>query len=328
MFIIKSKNKDIKIDGKVIIAPLAGYTNIVFRKIMKSFGASLVYTEMVSAKGLIYDNDRTWDYCEIEDIERPVVLQLFGGNIDDMVKATKMVCEKCNPDIIDINMGCPVKKVLKQDAGSKLLQDSEKIYQMVKEVVNVSTVPVSVKIRTGWDHQSINCVEIAKKIEAAGASMIAIHGRTKSDLYSGKVDLDAIKSVKEAVSIPVIGNGDVKSVEDAVKMIEYTNVDAIMIGRGVLGNPWLIRDINDFYANVEKKFVSANEKIMLMKYHFEELVKLRGEKLAVLEMRTMAAWYVKGLKNCKEFKIKLTNITTSKEFLELVNNLYEEKNNL
>ena len=186
---------NVKLNGKVIIAPLAGYTYIVFRKIMKDFGASLVYTEMVSAKGLIYDNDKTWDYCLIEDSERPVALQLFGGDIDDMVKATKMVCEKAKPDIIDINMGCPVRKVLKQDAGSKLLQDPEKIYQMVKAVKEASSVPVSVKIRAGWDHNNINCVETAKAIEKAGASLIAIHGRTKSDLYNGKVNLDYIKMV-------------------------------------------------------------------------------------------------------------------------------------
>lgn len=225
----------IKIEGKVVIAPLAGYTNVVYRKIMKSFGASLVYTEMVSAKGLIYDNDKTWDYCEIDESERPVALQLFGGDILDLVNATKLVCEKSKPDLIDINLGCPVRKVLKQGAGSKLLQDPDKVYQLVKAVREASDVPVSVKIRAGWDHNNINCVEIAKKAEAAGASLIAIHGRTKSDLYSGHVNLEYIKMVKDAVKIPVIGNGDIRSLSDAIKMIDYTGVDAIMIGRAGLG---------------------------------------------------------------------------------------------
>ncbi len=314
---------NIKIKGKVVIAPLAGYTNIVYRKIMKEFGASLVYTEMVSAKGLIYDNDKTWDYCEIEDIERPVALQLFGGNIEDMVRATKMVCEKVKPDIIDINMGCPVKKVLKQEAGSKMLQDPDKIYEMVKAVKEASgDVPVSVKIRAGWDHKSINCVEVARKIEKAGASLIAIHGRTKSDLYTRKVNLDFIKMVKDAVKIPVIGNGDIKSVEDAVKMIEYTNVDAIMIGRGALGNPWLIQEIDNYFNGItEKVNVTDEEKKKMIKYHFEELLKLKGEKIAILEMRTMASYYVKGMRNSKDFRIGLINIKTKEEFLNLLNRL-------
>ena len=294
---------NIEIKGKVIIAPLAGSTNIVYRKIMKSFGASLVYTEMVSAKGLIYDNDKTWDYCLIEDIERPVALQLFGGSIEDMVEATKMVCEKAKPDIIDINMGCPVKKVLKQEAGSKMLQDPNHIYEMVKAVKEAAgEIPVSVKIRAGWDHKSINCDLVARKIEEAGASLIAIHGRTKSDLYGGKVNLDFIKMVKDAVSIPVIGNGDIKSVQDAIRMIEYTNVDAIMIGRAALGNPWFVREIDNYFNGIDQKVeVTDKEKKEMIKYHFEELLKLKGEKIAVLEMRTMASYYVKGMKNSKDF---------------------------
>lgn len=314
---------NIEVKGKVVIAPLAGYTNIVYRKIMKSFGASLVYTEMVSAKGLIYDNDKTWDYCELDDIERPVALQLFGGNIKDMVEATKMVCEKVKPDIIDINMGCPVKKVLKQEAGSKMLQDPEHIYEMVKAVVEASgNTPVSVKIRAGWDHNSINCALVAKKIEEAGASLIAIHGRTKSDLYSGKVNLDFIKKVKETVNIPVIGNGDIKCVEDAVRMIEYTGCDAVMIGRGALGNPWLVREINNYFAgNKEKIIVTDKEKKEMIRYHFEGLLKLKGEKIAVLEMRTMASYYVKGMRNSKEFRIGLTQIKTKEEFFNLLNML-------
>lgn len=314
---------NIEIKGKVVIAPLAGYTNIVYRKIMKKFGASLVYTEMVSAKGLIYDNDKTWEYCILEDVERPVALQLFGGNIDDMVAATKMVCEKAKPDIIDINMGCPVKKVLKQDAGSKMLQDPEHIYNMVKSVVEAAKgTPVSVKIRAGWDHNSINCALVAKKIEDAGASLIAIHGRTKSDLYGGHVNLDFIKQVKEAVNIPVIGNGDIKSVEDAIHMIEYTNCDGVMIGRAALGNPWLIEEINNYFeGKKEKKIITDEEKKKMIKYHFEGLLKLKGEKLAVLEMRTMASYYVKGMRNSKDFRIGLTHIKTKEEFFNLLNTL-------
>ena len=320
---------NVEINNKIVIAPLAGYTNSAFRKIMKDFGAGLVYTEMVSAKGLIFDNDKTWEYTKTVDGEHPVAVQLFGGDIEDLIKATKMVCEKDKPDIIDLNMGCPVKKVLKQGAGSKLLQEPMKIYELVKAVVETANVPISVKIRAGWDHNSINCVEVAKMIEKAGASVIAIHGRTKSDLYTGKCNLDYIKMVKDAVSIPVIGNGDIKSIEDAERMLEYTGVDAIMIGRGSLGNPWLIRELVEHFDGKKKSSSPTDkEKIEMIKYHYEELEKIKGEKIAVLEMRTLASWYVKGMKNVKSFKIGLTNIKTRNEFMNLLDNLLLDNDNI
>lgn len=305
--------------GKVVMAPLAGYTNIAFRKIAKEMGASLVYSEMVSAKGLIYENDKTLEYLNTIPMEHPIAIQIFGGDIEEMVKAAKIVCDSKMADILDINMGCPVRKVLKQGAGSALLQDPDKIYEMVKRIVEVSDIPVSVKIRAGWDHNSINCAEVAKKIEEAGASLITIHGRTKSDLYSGKVNLDYIKMVKDAVSIPVIGNGDIKSIEDAEKMIEYTNVDAIMVGRAALGNPWIIRDLALHFKGQEiGSEPTRKERIDMIKYHFEELKKIKDEHIAVLEIRSLAAWYVKSLRNTKRFKLALNQTKTSEEFYKLL----------
>lgn len=318
----KDKSKSFEIKNKIVIAPLAGYTNSAYRRIMKDFGAGLVYSEMVSAKGLIYDNDKTWEYAEFLEKERPIAIQLFGGDVDDLVKSTKMICEKAKPDIIDLNMGCPVKKVLKQGAGSMLLQDPDKIYELVKAVVDASIVPVSVKIRAGWDHQSINCIEVSKKIEEAGASLIAIHGRTKTDLYHGESNLDFIKMVKDSVSIPVIGNGDIKTVDDAVKMIEYTGVDAVMIGRASLGNPWFIGELDNYFNSGNNNISPTyEERIEMIKYHFNELEKIKCEKLAVLEMRTLASWYVKGIPNTKPFKLGLMNVKTKKEFFELLDNL-------
>lgn len=310
--------KDIDIKGKIVLAPMAGYTNKVYRKIAKEMGASLVYSEMVSSKGLIFENKKTFEMIDVGHDESPVSLQLFGGDVDEMIQAAKIIDKESDCDIIDINMGCPVKKVLKANSGSCLLLDVKKIEDMVRGVVNAVSKPVSVKIRAGWDHSSINVASVAKAIERAGASVIAVHGRTKSDLYRGHVNLDYIKMAKESVSIPVIGNGDIKSVADAIKMLEYTKCDAIMIGRGTFGNPWLIKEIYAYLNNEEFTPPTKQEKIDMLLRHFNDLVKLKGEKIAILEMRSLAAWYVKGFVNSKEFKQKLVYIKTIDEFYEIV----------
>ncbi len=312
---MKIGNVDIK--GRLILAPLAGYTNQVYRHICHDLGAALTYTEMVSDKGLLYENDKTWDLCYIDEKERPVSLQLFGGNIEELVKAAKLIDERSNCDIVDINMGCPVKKVLKSGSGSYLLQDVEYLEKMVKAVVNNVSKPVTVKIRIGWDHNSINHVNIAKAIERAGASAICVHGRTKSDFYGGKVNLEAIKEVKENVNIPVIGNGDVKTISDLKNMLD-TGVDFVMIGRASLGNPWIFEEFNAYLSNQEYVYKTDEEKIRFMLKHLEKLIELKGEKIAILEMRSLAAWYVKGMKFNKEFKLKLVNITTQEEFKKIV----------
>lgn len=314
---------NVKIDNPICLAPMAGYTNSAYRMIAKEMGVGLVYSEMISAKGLIYDNEKTREMLYINPNEHPISIQLFGGEIDDLVAAARMIDQETNADIIDFNMGCPVKKVLKSNAGSKLLLDSDYIYQIVEAVVKSVSKPVTVKIRAGWDHKSINCVEVAQKIEKAGASAIAIHGRTKSDLYRGQVNLDYIKMVKNSVSIPVIGNGDIKSIDDAIFMKQYTNVDGIMVGRASFGNPWLLRDLVDYFNNSPMQAPpSPSEKIDMIIRHFEDLASLKGEKLAVLEMRSLAAWYSKGFINSKEFRQRLVTIITKEEFINAVKDLY------
>ena len=311
------KIKNITLPSRVIVAPLAGYTNKVYREIMHAHKAGMVCCEMVSAKGLLYENQKTFDMLEIGD-EGICSMQIFGSTPEDLVVAAKILDKETKCDIIDINMGCPVKKVTSTGAGSALMKDPKLVYEIVKAVTSNVSKPVTVKIRAGWDHKSINCDVIAKAAEAGGASMITIHGRTRSDLYSGKVNLDYIKMVKEAVSIPVIGNGDIKSYEDAIKMMEYTGCDGVMIGRATLGNPWLIDDIVSRMEGLPFNKPTKSDKINMLTYHFNQLVKLKGEKIAVLEMRSMAGWYVKGMKNVKEYKRALVNVKTKEEFLDLI----------
>ncbi len=315
--LINMKIGSVDIKNKLILAPLAGYTNQVYRQICHDLGAALTYTEMISDKGLLYENDKTWNLCKIEEGEKPVSLQLFGGNIDELVKAAKMIDERSNCDIIDLNMGCPVKKVLKSGSGAYLIKDVEYLEKMVRSVVENVSKPVTVKIRIGWDHQTINHIEIAKAAERGGASAICVHGRTKSDFYSGKVNLQAIKEVKENVSIPVIGNGDVKTIEDLENMLA-TGVDFVMIGRASLGNPWIFSEFNAYLNGKTYNYPTDDEKIMFLLYHLEKLVELKGEKIAILEMRSLAAWYVKGMPKNKEFKLKLINITTVQEFKKII----------
>ncbi|HKM30342.1 MAG TPA: tRNA dihydrouridine synthase DusB [Bacilli bacterium] len=318
---------NVEIKNAIVLAPLAGYTNQAYRKIIKEFGAGLVYTEMISAKGLIYENDKTWELTEVSDYEHPIALQLFGGSAEDLVKAAIMIDQRSKADIIDINMGCPVKKVIKADSGVKMMLDINKAASIVAQVVKAVTKPVSVKIRAGWDQKTINCREFAQAMEKAGAAMITIHGRTKSDLYGGQVNLDYIKMVKDSVKIPVIGNGDIRSIKDALKMIEYTKVDGIMVGRGTFGNPWLIRDLVDYFSGKTTEALPTKaEKIAMIRKHFNELLAIKVEKIAVLEMRTLAAWYVKGFSYGKEFKQKLVNINTKEAMNLLIDELEKSIN--
>lgn len=318
---------NIELKNKIIIAPLAGYTNIAYRKIYKEMGASLVFSEMISAKGLLYENDKTWELTNTSSEEHPVAIQLFGGDASDMHNATLMLDKRDDIDIIDINMGCPVRKVLKAGAGSAIIEDPKKVYEIVKAVVSATSKPVTVKIRAGVDHNNINCVEVARMAEDAGAKMITIHGRTRSDMYRGKVNLEYIKMVKEAVKIPVVGNGDIKTIEDAKKMIEYTGCDAIMIGRATIGNPWFIRDLVDYFNGEKLKAAPTSlEKIDMMEYQFNEMLKIKSEKNAVLEMRTLANYYVKGFKKAKELKMRIVSLKTKNEFYQFIKDLKKEEN--
>ena len=277
---------NIEIKNQVVMAPMAGITNMAFRKIIKDFGAGLVYSEMVSDKALCYGNTKTIDMLQVDDGEHPVSIQLFGGEVETMVKAAKFIDQHSNCDIIDINMGCPVNKVLKADAGSKLLLYPDKIYEIVKGIVDNVSKPVTVKIRSGFDSKHINAVEVAKLIEKAGASAIAIHGRTRSQMYEGKADWKIITDVKAAVKIPVIGNGDVRSVEDAKRMLEETGVDAVMIGRAALGNPWLIKQVvQSLETGVIIEEPTYQEKIAQCISHAKKLMEIEPEKVAMFQMR-------------------------------------------
>ncbi len=317
---------NIEIKNQVVLAPMAGISNTSYRTIIKEMGAGLIYAEMVSDKAIMFDNDRTIELLKMRESERPIAQQIFGSDEDSFVIAAKKIVELMHPDILDINMGCPVPKIaLKSQAGASLLKDPDKIEKIVRSVVNAVDIPVTVKIRSGWDSNTINCVEVAKRIENAGASAITLHARTRAQGYSGSADWSLIKKVKEAVSIPVIGNGDIKTCYDAKKMLEETGCDAVMIGRGVLGNPWLIKECVDYLDDgTLPQRVSAKEKMQMLKRHFELLCKDKGEKLALLEIRTHALWYIKGLPGSASIKNQICQTKNSTELFNILNNYIEE----
>ncbi len=313
------KIKNLEIKNQVIIAPMAGVTNSSYRIILKEFGAELIYTEMISDKGLLYENKRTIDMIKINKLEHPIALQLFGNDVESMRRAAIYIDKNTEADIIDINMGCPVQKVVKSGAGSKLMTTPELAYEIVSNIVKNVNIPVTVKIRSGWDHKNINAVKISKLMEKAGASAITIHGRTRSDMYSGRVNLDIIKKVKENVSIPVIGNGDITSPEDAKYMLEYTKCDAVMIGRGLLGNPFLIEQTIDYLETDKyRKNITLDERKDVIFKHLNKLIILKGEHIATLEMRNHGAWYLKGLPKSSSVKVDICNANNPEEFKKII----------
>ena len=313
---------NIELENNVVLAPMAGICNSAFRRIIKEIGRGLFYAEMISDKALVYDNERTVAMLYMTEEERPIAQQIFGSDKDSFVKAAKIIEEKMHPDIIDINMGCPVPKVaLRAQAGSALLKSPDKVYEIVKAVREAVNVPITVKIRSGWDNNSINAVEIAKVCEKAGASAITVHPRTRSQGYLGKANWNIIKEVKENVSIPVIGNGDIVTPEDAKKMIDLTGCDAVMIGRGCLGNPYLIKETVHYLKTGQllpkEDYIS---KMDICLKHYEYLLKIKPEKVATLEMRTHAAYYLKGLPNAVKVKQMLYAIKNKEEFINTIEN--------
>jgi len=334
MNIVYEKGKDgdkmvwnignIEIKNRVVLAPMAGICNSAFRRICKEMGCGLIYAEMVSDKAITYNNKKTIDMLYMTEEERPIVQQIFGSDKESFVVAAKYIYDNMHPDIIDINMGCPVPKVaLRAQAGSALLKDPKKIYEIVKAVVEAVPIPVTVKIRSGWDCNSINAVEVAKIIEKAGASAVCIHPRTRSQGYSGKADWSIIKAVKDAVNIPVIGNGDVLKPEDAKRMLDETNCDAVMIGRGVLGNPWLIKNTINFLKGEDLVEVSPRDKIDMCLHHLDYLSSLKDEHLACLEIRNHIGWYLKGIKDGNTVKNNIYQTSNIRDIIDILNEFKE-----
>ncbi len=316
---------NVEIKNRIVFAPMAGVSDIVYRKIIKKMNAGLIYTEMVSIMGIAYNNKKTIDMLKINNLERPISLQIFGSDIESFVSAAKYIEKNIKPDIIDINMGCPVPKVAgKSGGGSALLKTPDKVYEIIRAITSNIKTPVTVKIRAGWDKDNINAVQIAQLAEQAGASAICIHPRTKTQGFTGISDWSLIKDVKKNVSIPVIGNGDIKTIYDTKRMLDETKCDAIMIGRESLGNPWFINECVKYVENgkiIEKP--DDKTKIKMIKSHFNLLIKEYGEKKALLLIRTHAIWYLKGISKMKPYKTQLVNCNTKKDFLELIDNLYK-----
>lgn len=308
---------NVEINNNIFLAPMAGISDMPFRILCKEKGAGLVYTEMVSSKGMFYDDRKTKKLMEIDDKERPVAVQIFGSDPQIMGKIAKEVSKEA--DIIDINMGCPAPKVIKNGEGSRLLLDLDLIDKITKSVVQNSSVPVTIKIRKGWDDEHITAVEVAKIAEKNGIAAITIHGRTREQFYTGKADWDIIKKVKQAVSIPVIGNGDIIDGESAKKMFEETNCDAIMIGRASNGNPWIFEQIISYLENgLECEHPNVNSVKSMILNHLNMLVDYKGEYTAIREMRKQIAWYIKGMPNATNIRNEINKIEDLEELKQRI----------
>lgn len=318
---MKWKIDNVKIDNQVVLAPMAGICDSAFRRIVKSMGCGLIETEMVSTRAIMHLNSKTQEMLMMTDYERPIAQQIFGSDAESFKIASQYIVENMKPDIIDINMGCPVTKVaVKSGAGSALLKDLKNAFKIIETVVTTVDIPVTVKIRSGWDEN--NAVEIAKTVENAGASAITVHPRTRHERYDMDADWSIIKDVKDNVEIPVIGNGDIRSCYDAKRMIDETNCDAIMIGRGVMGNPWIIRQCVEYldYGKEPKK-VSSKEKLDMFKKHAELIFKdSDNEKIIAHKLRTNAAYYMKNLHGSVEIKKKIFQTKSSEELFNLLEN--------
>jgi len=319
MYLKKLKIGEVELENNIILAPMAGITDLPFRKIAKKQGVGLVYTEMVSSKAIFHNDEKTKKLLNVEGEKRPIAVQIFGSDVESMVYAAKYV--EGIADIIDINMGCPAPKVVKNGDGSKLLLNLDLAEEIVKAVVDAVEKPVTVKLRKGWNNQNIVAVEAAKRFERAGVKAITVHGRTREEYYSGTCDLDIIKEVKEAVKIPVIGNGDIKDLKSAIKMFEYTGVDGIMIGRASLGNPWIFKTIiNGLTPKCQNDLseISKEERLNTILEHLQLMIEEKGEYVAIREMRKHISGYTKNLPNSSKFREEMNKIEDKDELMKYV----------
>ena len=325
MYLKKLKIGNVELENNLILAPMAGITDLPFRSVCKEFKPGMVCTEMVSSKAIFYEDEKTKLLLNTEGEKRPISMQIFGSDEETMGYAAREVSKLA--DILDINMGCPAPKVVKNGDGSKLLLDLEKAEKIIKTVAKNSEVPVTVKFRKGWNNDNIVACDLAKIAENAGVSAITIHGRTREEYYSGKVDLDIIKKVKESVNIPVIGNGDITDEESALKMFEYTGVDGIMIGRGAMGNPWIFEQI-EYYLKTGEKFQKPTnqQKYEILKKHIQLDIKEKGEVIALNEMRKHISWYTKNMKDSSTFRDQINHTNNKERLMELIEKYFKENN--
>lgn len=323
---MKFKIGNVEPKNNLILAPMAGVTTSAFRKICLKHGAGLVYAEMISDKGLEYNNEKTLKMVEIDNDEHPISMQVFGSSYETITPSVGKILERSNVDIIDVNMGCPVNKVVKGGSGSALLKTPQKIYDIVKSLKETYNIPITIKIRAGWDHSQINCREVTKLATKAGVDAIAIHGRTRSQMYNGYANLDYIKMVRDSTNVVVIGNGDVKDYESYKKMIDETHVDAVMIGRSSMGNPWIFDEI--LAKKEQKLFIkpSKEEIIETLLEHANMLLLSKGEHIAMIEMRTHAAWYLKQIPGTKQYRPLIVSIKTMQELVDICNQVLNNIN--